>query len=212
MKRIVIDILSGIFYVVHCLYSYKLSAKFKKINNRLYTLWIRNNIPKIGYNSIIGRDCTLKGGKYIEIGENTTIGRHSVITCWDKYMGDHFSPKIKIGNNCSIGEYCHITSTNSVEIGDGVLTGRRITITDNSHGNPSLISEMDIPPIKRKIYSKGKVKIENNVWIGDKASIMAGVHVGKSSIIAANSVVTKDVPDYSIVAGAPAKVVKKMKN
>jgi len=211
MKKIILTILGGLLYLLHCLYSYKTSVKLSEIANRLYTLWIRNSIAKIGKNSIIGRDCTLKGGEYFEIGEQTSIGKHSVITCWDSYGGEKFTPSIKIGNNCSIGEYCHITSTNTIEIGDNVLTGRRVTITDNSHGKPLLISEIDIPPLERKIYSKGKVIIKNNVWIGDKVSIMAGVHIGKGAIIAANSVVTKDVPEFSVMAGAPARVIKSIK-
>ena len=60
--------------------------------------------------------------------------------------------------------------------------------------------------------SKGPVIIGDNVWIGDKATILGGVTIGESVIIAANSVVTKDVPPYSVVAGIPAKVIKKMNN
>jgi len=209
MKKVIIDILRLVFYLLHCLYGYNFSFNLRNRVDKLYTLWISNSIAKIGKTSVIGKDCTLRGGKYIEIGEDTGIGRHSVITCWDSYMGEKFSPSIKIGNDCSIGEYCHITSTNYIEIGNGVLTGRWVTITDNSHGKP-LISEIDIPPIERKIYSKGKVIIGDKVWIGDKVSIMAGVCVGKSAIIAANAVVTKDVPEYAVVAGIPAKVVKRL--
>jgi acetyltransferase-like isoleucine patch superfamily enzyme len=155
---------------------------------------------------VIGKNCFLLGGKYIEIGDHTFIGRHGVVTCWDNYMKEKFTPSIKIGNNCYIGEYCHITSINSIIIGNEVLTGRRVTITDNSHGR-SLPEEMDIPPVKRKLYSKGKVVIEDNVWIGDKVSILAGVRIGKGAIIAANAVVTKDVPAYSVVGGVPAKII-----
>ena len=60
------------------------------------------------------------------------------------------------------------------------------------------------------IYRKCPVVIEDNVWIGEKASIMPGVHIGKGAIIAANSVVTHDVPAYAVVAGVPAKIVKQL--
>ena len=60
------------------------------------------------------------------------------------------------------------------------------------------------------IYRKCPVVIEDNVWIGEKASIMPGVHIGKGAIIAANSVVTHDVPAYAVVAGTPAKVIKQL--
>lgn len=58
------------------------------------------------------------------------------------------------------------------------------------------------------MVSKGPVIIEDNVWIGDKATILANVTIGKGAVVAANSVVTKDVPAYSVVAGIPAKVIK----
>lgn len=194
----------------HHVYSYKISLFLRRFTDKLYTFWISNNIKKIDNTSTIGRNCYLVGGKNIEIGTFTTIGRNGVITCWDKRMDEIFSPSIKIGNNCSIGDYCHITSTNSIIIGNGVLTGRRITITDNSHGEP-LGQEMEVPPIERKIYSKGPVIIEDNVWIGDKACILAGVHIGIGAIIAANAVVTKDVAPYTVVGGIPAKVIKNLK-
>jgi acetyltransferase-like isoleucine patch superfamily enzyme len=182
LKNIIYFILKLIVWVWHNLYSYKFSRKLRNKTDRLYTFWISNNIKKIGKTSTIGKDCFLLGGKYIEVGEDTFIARHSVVTCWDEYQGEILTPYIKIGDNCSIGEYCHITSTNSIIIGNGVLTGRRVTITDNSHGE-SLRNEMNIPPAKRKIYSKGPIIIEDNVWIGDKACIMGGVHVGKGAIL-----------------------------
>jgi acetyltransferase-like isoleucine patch superfamily enzyme len=125
-------------------------------------------------------------------------------------MEQKFTPSITIGDNCSIGEYCHITSINSITIGNGVLTGRWVTITDNSHGSSSL-EEFYIQPSKRKLYSKGSVVIEDNVWIGDKVTILPGVHIGYGSIIGANAVVTKDVPANCVVGGNPAKIIKVIK-
>lgn len=207
MKQTVVFILKLIFKLLHSVYSYEFSQKIKAKRDWCYTLWIKNNILKVGNDSIIGYDCFLLGGKYIELGNNVSIGRHGVVTCWDSYVGDKFSPRIKVGNSTSIGEYCHITSINSITIGDGVLMGRRVTITDNSHGKFST-EECNIPPSHRKLYSKGPIIIEDNVWIGDKVSIMPGVHIGKGSIIGANSVVTKNVLEYSIVGGVPAKTIK----
>jgi acetyltransferase-like isoleucine patch superfamily enzyme len=152
--------------------------------------------------------CLVLGAKYISVGKNTVIGKHGVITAWDRYMNDHFNPQIIIGDNVSIGEYCHITSINKIIIGNGVLTGRWITITDNSHGKIDE-EEKYTPPVQRQLYSKGSVTIEDNVWIGDKVSIMSGVRVGKGAVIAANAVVTKDVPEYSVVGGVPAKILKR---
>lgn len=66
----------------------------------------------------------------------------------------------------------------------------------------------DIPPTLRLLSSVGPVTIGDNVWIGDKASIMPGVTIEKGCIVAANAVVTKDVPPYCIVGGIPAKIIK----
>jgi acetyltransferase-like isoleucine patch superfamily enzyme len=207
VKQVIKYLLNILLIIVRSFYSYKTHLKVRGKVNRLYTMWIKNNLDKIGEQSVIGRDCYLLGGKYIQIGKNTMIGPHGVVTCWDEYMGERLSPSIRIGDNCSIGEYCHITSANSIIIGNGVLAGRRITITDNSHGT-SNIEDLKVRPSQRKIYSKGPVVIGDNVWIGDKASIMAGVSIGQGAIIAANAVVTKDVPDYGVVGGVPARIIK----
>lgn len=90
---------------------------------------------------------------------------------------------------------------------NGVLTGPNILITDNAHG-ASMAELLDTPPRLRPLHSKGPVVIEDNVWIGEKSSIMPGVHIGKGAIIAANSVVTHDIPSYCVAAGIPAKLLR----
>ena len=104
-------------------------------------------------------------------------------------------------------EYNHITCTNKIIIGDNLLTGRWVTITDNIHDKTDY-KTLQQPPLMRLVTSKGVVLIGNNVWIGDKATILPNVTIGDGAVIAANSVVTKDVPAYSVVASNPAKVVK----
>ena len=115
-------------------------------------------------------------------------------------------PNLSIGNNCSFVAYNHITCANKITIGDSLLTGKWVTITDNSHGETDKVT-LGMRPQKRPITSKGPVVIGNNVWIGDKATILPGVSIGDGAVIAANAVVTKDVPPYAIVGGVPAKVI-----
>ena len=154
------------------------------------------------------------GCKYITVGKGTRFGKYLVLTAWDKfhtYNGiiKSYNPSINIGSNCNFGDYLHITCINKIQIGNYVLTGRWVTITDNSHGT-SDYANLQIPPNLRTLSSKGPVIIEDDVWIGDKATILPGVTIGKGSVIAANSVVTKDVPSYCIVGGNPAKIIKKI--
>lgn len=148
-----------------------------------------------------------RGEKYFSIGKGTCFGKYAVLTAWDSYEGETFIPEVKIGENCNFGDYLHLTCINKITIGNDVLTGRWVTISDNGHGYTDYAS-LQIPPIKRRLSCKGSIEIGNNVWIGDKATVLSGVHIGRGCIIGANAVVTKDVPAYSVVAGNPARIVK----
>ena len=176
-----------------------------------YSNRVARKLGFIGEDSVIASPCKLQGGglKQIHIGNHTRIQSHSVIESWEKYGDQFFNPSIVIGNYCKFGEYFHITSCNKITIGDGLLTGRFVLITDNNHGDLSL-SNADIPPIDRRLVSKGEIVIGDNVWIGDKVTILGGVHIGNNVIIGANSVVTKDIPSNTMAAGIPAKVLKQV--
>ena len=205
-------IFSIIIQLISHLYPYQFHPKIQSRRNVLYTMWIRNFIGHVGVHSRICRPCSLQGGgqKNISIGDYTTIQGTSILGCWTKYGRQEFpNASITIGNYCSIGEYNHITACNKISIGDGLLTGRYVIISDNSHGGLSE-EEARIAPANRDLKSKGEVVIGNNVWIGEKVTVLAGVHIGDNVIIAANSVVTSDIPDNSMAAGVPARVVKSL--
>ncbi len=68
-----------------------------------------------------------------------------------------------------------------------------------------------VAPLVRPLYSKGPIIIEDDVWLGEKVSVMPGVHIGRGAIIGANSVVTKDIPAYAVAVGSPAKVIKMLR-
>ena len=88
-----------------------------------------------------------------------------------------------------------------------MLTGRRVTIIDNNHASFSK-EQLDKNPLTRPITTKGDVLIDDNVWIGENVVVLSGVHIGKGSVIAANAVVTSDIPPYSMAAGVPARIIK----
>lgn len=185
----------------------KLAYGLRNTFNKIYTGWLSGSFNEFGGNSVIVSPNVLIGEKYISIKDNVYIDRNAVLCAWDTH-GDHrYNPSISIGSNTCIGEYCHISAMDKIEIGENVLTGRWVTIVDNAHGS-SKIDMLRIAPTQRPLYSKGPVIIEDNVWIGDKACIMAGVHIGIGAVIAANAVVTKDVAPYTVVGGIPAKVIK----
>lgn len=156
-----------------------------------------------------------EGLSCISIGNDVVIGKQVRLTAWRSHLSitgkQVFNPEIILGNNCSIGDGGHITAINKIILNDNVRLGPHVLITDNSHGEfkENLLC---VAPNKRPLCSKGPVIIGTNVWVGEKVSIMPGVTIGDGVIIAANSVVTKSIPSYSIVAGVPAKIIKNIKH
>lgn len=180
----------------------------KKVFNKFRHIYLRTLFRDCHRHVTFGSIDYLMGSQYISIDANTGFGDGLFLTAWDTFGNQSFNPTITIGKNCWIGLYNHISSTNRIEIGDGFLSGKWVTIVDNDHGNTDYDS-LQIPPTRRTIVSKGPVIIGKNVWVGDKATILAGVTIGDGAVIAANTVVTKDVPAYSVCAGNPGKIIKK---
>lgn len=193
------------------IYPYKLHRTIKKIRDVIYTYWIQNFLGTCGKHTKISYPCYLqgKGQKKIEIGDFSHIQNNCILACWTEHNGKNYNPSIIIGDNCNIGSYSQITTCNRIVIGNGVLMGRYVLITDNSHGGLSY-EESSIRPSMRELTSKGEVIIGNNTWIGERAVILPGVHIGDNVIIGANSVVTKDVPDNCIVTGYSSRIVRKL--
>lgn len=125
------------------------------------------------------------------LGRNVNIERGAV-------FGKHLS----VGDNSGIGINCVIQG--NVTIGDNVMMGPEVYIYTRNHCHESI----DIPMIQQGFENEKPVVIGNDVWIGSRVTILPGVSIGDGSIIGTCSVVTKDVPSYSIVAGNPAHVVK----
>lgn len=203
-KRKIISIISKF-------YSFGLYQWIRNKKIGIRSIWLRSMFKSCGTWVRFGKIGQLKCPKCISIGSGTKFGDYFYLTAWDTYKtinGEQkLNPELTIGNNCNFGAYNHITCTNRVTIGNGVLTGKWVTITDNSHGDTNK-ETLQVRPAHRPIFSKGIVIIDNNVWIGDKATVLPGVTIGEGAVVAANAVVTKDVPAYSVAAGNPAKIVK----
>ncbi len=115
----------------------------------------------------------------------------------------YFTPGLRIGNNSGVGIRCEVNG--EVTIGNDVMMGPEVVIYTSSHAH----DRIDIPMIEQGSQETKPVIIGNDVWIGRRAIIMPGVNIGNGCIIGAGAVVTKDVPDYCIVGGVPAKIVKR---
>lgn len=109
---------------------------------------------------------------------------------------------ISIGNNSGLGLNCHVRGP--LVIGDNVMMGPDVRIITNNH----CTERTDIPMCQQGDMPSAKVTIGNDVWIGTRVIILPGVTIGDGAIIAAGAVVSKDVPEYAVVGGVPAKVIK----
>ena len=202
MKRLLYNIIRSISKKWNVDTISKISEKWRVIKSQ----WIAGKMAEAGDGVFFKYVAQLHAPQFIQIGNNTSFGKDLYLTAWGGISNS--DPNLSIGNNCSFGAYNHITCANKITIGDSLLTGKWVTITDNSHGETDK-DTLGMRPQKRPITSKGPVVIGNNVWIGDKATILPGVTIGDGAVIAANAVVTKDVPAYSVVGGNPAKVIKR---
>ncbi len=184
---------------------------FGKIRKALQILCARIMFrsAKLGSRTSASPSITLKNAKYMIIGDHCYFGPNCRIEAWDHYNDKTYHPIIIFGNNVKINSTCHIGAINHVEIGDDCLLGSHVMIIDHSHGKNS-IDEAYIHPSNRDLFSKGEVIIGPRCWLCENVVILPNVHIGGNCTIAANAVVTHDIPAYSIAAGNPAKVVRKI--
>nr|WP_070328418.1 acyltransferase [Exiguobacterium aurantiacum] len=118
-------------------------------------------------------------------------------------QGSVFTRDLIIGDNSGLGINSKVTR--GVEIGDNVLMGPNCFLCTESHE----FERTDIPIIQQGFKDVKSIKIKNDVWIGQNVIILPGVTIEKGCIIGAGSVVTKNIPEFSIVGGNPAKIIKK---
>lgn len=181
-----------------------LSCYFTRIEPRYYDN--KNSLGiKIGSSSFLEKPKTINGAEYIEIKDNTSIGHSSWIGAFNKYNNQIFKPKIIISNNVRIGNYACITAIDEIVIEDGCLISEYVYISDHYHGfDPTL----DLSPKEQPLFSKGKVEIGKNSFIGYRVTILSGVKLGKNCVVGSHAVVTKSFPDYSMIVGSPARIIK----
>ncbi|HHT7665104.1 TPA: DapH/DapD/GlmU-related protein [Streptococcus suis] len=147
----------------------------------------------------------IRGKKYIDFGKQITLGRY----CRFDVLGTHESKILSFGDNVVVGDNVRISCIEKIRIGKNVLIGSRVLIIDNAHGkyDGQDADTPYTPPNLRTLQSE-PIEVGDNVWIGEGAVIQKGVRIGSGCVIAANTVVTKDVPKNSIVAGLPGRIIK----
>lgn len=151
------------------------------------------------------------GKRYIQFSKSFTAGKNLRIEV-KKTVSATKDPSLFFGENVKMNDYVHIGCIDDVYIGNNVLIGSNVLIIDHNHGRYGDDDEAHdsplVPPDERKASSR-KVVIHNNVWIGEYVSVLPGAEIGEGSIVASMSVINKKIPKNCIVAGAPARIIKK---
>lgn len=201
----------------------------KNIVSSVYAIRLKGQLKRYKSNLDIDKSsildgCTIEIRKPVENRVFLEIGKNSFLGC--QFIFEKDSGHIKIGDNVSIGGGTKIISINNIDIGNDVIIAWDCTIYDhNSHSIYWEERRNDIMQIRKDFLEFnditrrkdwGNVKnapiiIKDKVWIGFGATILKGVTVGEGAVIAARSVVTKDVPPYTVVGGNPALVLKKIR-
>lgn len=159
--------------------------------------WKRRFAVLEGY---VHRPLKIQGAAFIFIEKGVFI--HD-FTWLGAYQIDGNKPELRFEEGVCIGHFNHFSCSNKIVVGKNVLTADKVFITDNTHA----FEDTTIPVMFQPLKVLKPVIIGEGAWIGENVSII-GASVGKNSIIGANSVVTKDIPDYCVAVGNPARVIR----
>jgi acetyltransferase-like isoleucine patch superfamily enzyme len=181
------------------LFCYRASLR---LGCKTFSLLVSGAFVRFGKHSVLMPPIRLSGEDRIAIGDDVFIGSNSWLQALSEDQSE--STAITIGSGTRIAGACVISAVRNVTLEENVLIARSVYIADHSHryteaGKPILAQGLDkIKP----------VLIKRGAWLGQNVVICPGVSVGEGAVIGANSVVTRDVPDYCVAAGAPARIVK----
>lgn len=168
---------------------------------RIYTLLLRGSFAAWGRGSRIWRGAKIMNPHLIRVGSSVHLGEQLWLNAKDD-RGDG-EPTLSIGDGTYIGRFVQINAWRNVTIGSNVMIADRAFISDADHcyGDPQL-------PIKLQGDAfRGPVTLADGCWIGIGAAILPGVTIGRNAVVAPNAVVTRSVPDRSVVGGVPARVI-----
>ena len=173
------------------------SLKLKKVLQRfLVPSIVITAVYWLKFRCVVSPRAEVELSPLLKISKGTQIGSFTKIKATEG--------PLTIGAHVSIGTCCFISAeAGGVEIGDYTMFGPNVSVLGNNYR----FDRLDIPMSLQEKTSQG-ISIGEDVWVGAGSVILDGVKVGNGAIIAAGSVVTKDVPEFHVVAGVPAKVVK----
>ena len=175
---------------------------FERIYNKVWYYLRKAKFKNFGFGAVIHSPLKIEGAKNIIIGKAVIVSYKAWLAAVPLTGSDDCI--LEIGDGTTIGNFNHIYATSSVILGKKVLTADKVYISDNLHG----YERIDLPIMDQPVKQNKRVSIGDGTWIGENVCILGSV-IGKNCVVGANAVVTKDIPDFSVAVGNPAKIIKR---
>lgn len=179
----------------------------RRAREKVFVFLVKSSFWEFGKKSSLGLPITLWCPQLISIGTGVYVGPGSWLQVTRDSLRKGDRPVISLMDNVSVTGSCFISAQESVIIEKNVLIGRYVHISDHSHR----FDDPETPVREQGITKAAPVRICEGAWLGQGVVVCPGVTIGRNSVIGANSVVKEDVPSYCVAVGAPARVVRRLK-
>lgn len=175
---------------------------------KLYSMWVSRTYPFASIGRNVSFHFTSKVSRErsprISLGNSISVSAHSWLNV---ATGDRGEPTIVIEDNCIIAYGSIISARNRIHLEPYVNVAQQVLILDHNHA----YEDVDVPIIKQGVTKGGRIRIGEGTWIGHGAAIVCSrgeLTIGRHCVVSANSVVTRSIPDYSVVFGMPATIIR----
>jgi acetyltransferase-like isoleucine patch superfamily enzyme len=169
---------------------------------RLFRLLFARRFAAFGRKTLVLAPIAIEGAERIHLGEGVYVAAQSCLAAQPHSGAEDC--RLEIGDGCRIGRFNHIYATRRVVLGRKVLTANGVYISDNAHA----FRDIARPVLDQPIEQLQNVEIGDGSWVGHNACIL-GVTIGKGCVVGANAVVTKNLPDFCVAVGAPARIIQR---